>query len=238
MRTIILSIAMLFITLPTEAADQVATNNSVNISNLLLMAANMQGTVDSWAKGAVTNGLACGVAFAPTSEKGSPIFYVNVINNTTNFIRGCLNLPFEALASIALFNADGKPITKTAAGERVGTWTQKQVEDWFMEIYRKRIHAMTESGAITSTLWPLLPAQVSGEISIFQMFQIKQAGEYTFHLRIRFVRVTEDTSDKFFGKFSFQTTWLPEVVAKVQIRPEDIAPTNSIPNGQTNSLAK
>jgi hypothetical protein len=233
MRPIILSIAILFITLPTEAAGQLASNNSVNMSNLLLIAADNKSMIDSWNKGATTNGLICGVAFAPASEKGSPIFYVNIINTTTNWIRGYLNLPFEALASIALFDADGKSVSKTIVGQRVGTWTQKQVEDWFMEIYRKRTHAMTESGSITSTLWPLLPAQVSGEISIFQMFQIKQAGEYTLHLRMRFVRVEKDAS----GNRTFSTIWLPEVTAKVQILPQDIPPENLPTSSQTNSPA-
>jgi hypothetical protein len=216
---------------PSVTKFRVAVNNQ-----RVIVDPNLQGMVDSWAKGDATNGLVCGVVFARSDgiSERPPIFYVNIINTTTNFISGCLNLPFEAFASIELFDSDGKQATKTTAGQRVGTWTQKQIEDWFNETHRKRSQAMTKSGSITSTLFPLLYEQVSGKISIFQMFQLNVAGEYSLHLKMRFVQVAEDAS----GQFTFQTTWLPEVVARVQIRPEDIPPENLSPSGQTNSSTK
>jgi len=205
------------------------TNTGVSLnSGRILVDPDMQAIVDSWAKGTVTNGLACGVAFARPSGimDPLPVFYVNVINTTTNFIIGYLNLPFEALVSIGLFDSDGKPVAKTTAGQRVGTWTQQQIEDWFNKSHQNRSQSMTKSGSITSTLFPLSPSVMSIGISVSNMFQLKKAGEYTLHLRMRFTQVKEDVS----GRFSFQSTWLPEVVAKVQIKPGDI-----LPDSKTNS---
>jgi len=235
MRTIILSLAMGLSAFIIQAADMATNYNAALYGPRAIVDTDMQTTVDSWFKGAAaTNGIVCAVQLPSTSQKRPPAFYVTLLNTTTNFIQGWVNLPFEAFASIALFDSDGKLVAKTAAGEKVGTWTQQQIEDQFY----KGGHPMVKSRGKTSTLFPLLDSQVGGEISILKMFQIKQAGEYTLHLRMRFVRVTEDTSDKFFGEFIFQTIWLPEVVAKIQIRPEDIPPPDLPPNTQTNSSLK
>ena len=62
--------------------------------------AGLQAEIDSWPKGAETNGIFCAISFAPSSWKGSPVFYVNLVNATTNLIRGFLRIPFEGHANI------------------------------------------------------------------------------------------------------------------------------------------
>jgi hypothetical protein len=192
---------------------------------------DIQGMIDSWDKGAATNGLVCGIAFVrPYGNKESPFFYVSVINTTTNFVNGYLNLPIEALANISLFDQQGKAVAKTAAGERFEAWTQQRIEAWF----HKGEHQAVKRGSKVSDLFPLMYGQISGEISVSKTFQLRQSGDYDLHLRMKFVQTKVDTS----GKQYFQTTWLPEVVARVQILPEDITPIDLVPNAQTNPPVK
>ena len=243
MRAIIL-LTTLFYSLVSEiTADGQSTNTAVEAAKTTTNEnsivswhnADYQKMIDSWAKGGETNGMLCAVSFArPYGNKEGTLFYVYVINATTNYIYGFIHIPFEAFANIALYDSQGKPVAKTDAGKKVGSWTEQKIEEWVNEIRQKRNHAPTISGSLTDVLWPSLDHIMSKDISVSHMFQLKQSGEYTLHLQMRFVQNKPTAS----GEFHLQITWLPEVVAKVQILPQDIPLPDLPPSIQTNSPAK
>ena len=59
-------------------------------------------------------------------------------------------------------------------------------------------------------------------VNLFDIFQIKQAGDYTLHLQLRLIQAAEDVS----GKTYYPLTLLPEVVAYLKIEPKDLPPKN------------
>jgi hypothetical protein len=176
---------------------------------------DMQDVVDSWFKGAATNGLVCAVEwYRPIGGKDPlPMFIVDIINSTTNIILNGLNFPSEALLKIELFDARGEPVPKKAAGQQFGKWTEKELDDWNDETRR------TRSLGRFLPLIGLEAIQVSGGLSVPKLFQIRKPGEYTLHLRMRFIQSKVGTA----GKVYLQTTWLPEVVSPVEIFPQDLA---------------
>lgn len=214
-------------TISATSAERKETNGP--LSQLYSDDPEYQKIFNSWPKGAETNGLVCAVFFdRPIGIKEiPPILYVYVVNTTTNWVHACLNLPREVLFKIKLFDPQGKEVKRTVEGEKFVDWTQKQIEDWYGEQLRVRWSGRGFS------LAPLNSTQVKNGISLPDVFQLSQAGEYTFHLQMPLIQVKQDTS----GRGSFKTTWLPEVVAKVQIRHEDISSEKS-PNVQTNSFVK
>jgi len=185
-----------------------------------------QNMIDFWAKGMETNGLVCAVT--PYRANMPTHLLVYVINNSTNGLWGGLRLPPEKLFSIELFNAQGQPVEKTDAGKKFGLpVTDTYLNDWFKTHVNQR----------GSGLFGLkgLEEQEIQDLSIPQVFQLHQSGEYTLHLRIRLIQYRTDA----YGKPYFPVNiWLPEVVANVQIQPEDIPSLNLPPNTQTNSPAK
>lgn len=225
MRKIIISIVILLSSLIVEiradqpSANDVAGNENTQYSN------ELSETIKFWHKGAATNGLICGLYFNRYENEKLLICYVNIINTTTNFFYGCLHLPLEALLKIELYDSQGKPVEKTVAGKRYVVWTQKQIRGWADEMSRRG-----RGGFVMGSFFTL----GYGSFSIPQIFQLKHAGEYTLRLQMRLIQVKQDVSPKIY----YETTWLPEVVAKIQILPDDIAPINSVLNGQTNSPAK
>ena len=242
MRTIIVFIAVSLIALMAHGAEQTASNyNAAFYGPRAIVDRNMQDMVNSWFKAAETNGVVCAVSFAPTSWKGSPIFYVNIIDTTTNFIHGFLQRRFEGCANIQLLDPKGKPVPKTDAGREVSAWTDQQIKDWF-ENNREKPRPywylggknIRETKGIADTLFPLLPQQVSDSISLPKLFQLKEAGEYELHIKMK-VAFTRLNS---VGEMELKIFWLPEVVAKVQIRPENIPPPGLSSNAQTNLPAK
>jgi hypothetical protein len=62
---------------------------------------------------------------------------------------------------------------------------------------------------------------------------LEKAGDYTLTARLQVIVNTQDAA----GKTHFETISLPEVVAKVQILPEDLPRVNGPSGGQTNGLA-
>ena len=175
--------------------------------------------VDSWPKGEITNGLFCMVQILP---KGNCCVYV--ANITTNDILGCLRLPIEAVSKIDLFDQQGKPVVKTDAGKQFTFWTQKQIKAWYDEMNKRRW------GRRGFRINAMFYQQISGDVSLTQLFQINQPGEYTLHVSVLSVKSEQDKSGNLLAIL------LPEVIAKVQIRSEDIPSTNSIPSSQTNLM--
>jgi hypothetical protein len=178
--------------------------------------------IDSWPKGDMTNGLFCAVQMLSRTT-----CCVYIANTTTNTVAGYLHLPFEAVAEIELFNPQGKPVAKTAAGRQYGYWTQEQIKDQL-----KGIDPISMARKGYFGIHELLYVQISNQFSIPKAFQVEQPGEYTFHLSVRLVKSERDPSGQFL------TTLLPEVVTQVEIRPEDILSSDLPTSSQTNSPAK
>lgn len=193
-----------------------------------LLDADTRAMIDKWPKGLATNGLYCAVQFVRRGGvKGSdPICYVNVVNTTTNYFRSFLNLSPEYLIQEELFDSGGKPVEKTATG-RLSRTSVSQIQEY----YRENAHVRFRSKHML--VWPISYAQIGG-VSIPATFQLTHPGVYTLHVRMQLVDGKWDESKN----LHLRPTWLPEVVAKVQIRPEDITTSSQSPSGETNLLPK
>ena len=155
-----------------------------------------------------------------------PIAIVHLSNNRVgNFAANktnCdwfLNMPSTNLFSVELYDLSGKPVGKTKEGLQFGLpLTSQQIEDWNYQMMSHR------DGARLCMICPHDSRQV-GVISIRENFEIKQAGEYILHLRMRLI-------------MNMQYAWLPETTGKVLIRPEDILPPGSPQVGGVNMPTK
>jgi hypothetical protein len=133
-----------------------------------------------------------------------------------------LRLPAAQLCRIALIDARGEQVKKTSLGMTFGLPLSQEQIDWsrhhWSNSHQSIFLKVTPNGVPES-------ADVPTEICNFSVkdaFDIEEAGEYELHLQMRLVQIGTDSS----GKFHYPVTWLPEVVAKIQIQPEDIASTN------------
>jgi hypothetical protein len=164
------------------------------------------------------------------NAKHQPVCYVELKNNRAvishynNYKTNCdwfLDMPRENLFGIELFDSPGNSVTKNERGLQFGLpLTSEEITEW-------RNRTMNPTNFPQHEFVMICPGESLpiGFFGIPEMFLVKQPGEYTLHVRTRLIQGT-------------QFTWLPEATAKVQIRPEDIAPKSSLPNTQTNSLAK
>ncbi|MGD0745801.1 MAG: hypothetical protein ABSA45_11665 [Verrucomicrobiota bacterium] len=235
MRLLFLITTVLFGSLFTgESANQLVTNNPATI-------------VD-------TNLVACTLSIEQSpgwSEGPSPICFVKLDNPATNSIILSLQLPPENIFTVELIDAKGEPVEKTEYGEKFGqSLTQKQLNDWIIPI---RL-----TGHLSAAWFEVPPATLRADVAAFSLpktFKITQAGKYTLHVRMRLIQsYFSDSSGtivrtNIFGAQCmggpgrtaptvFQSVWLPEATAKVQIRPEDIPQMNLPPKVQTVSPGK
>jgi hypothetical protein len=228
--------AAFFAMVAISAISQEATSyDAATYGPRVIVQSEMQNMIDSWFKGAETNGMVCAISFAPSFEKESPVFYVNFINTTTNFARGFLQIPIQNRASIKLFDSHGSIVAKTKEGEKFGIWTDSQMQDWFDSNREKPAppgytgsKSERDRKGISIFLFPSEYTQVTDGLSLPQLFQIKTTGEYTFHFQMKVAQTKVDEAKN----ITLNLFWLPEVIAKVQIRPENIGQTNSISGGQ------
>jgi len=172
-----------------------------------------------------TNGLKCLVGGAvplwssdiPTLDpSGCSIF---VYNYSTTGNVGCLRMPATNLCRIILLDKQGHKVKKTALGMMYG-WplSQEQIEDWRHHWHNSHQRMLVSINAMGSPK-PYYDAIEMCHFSLKDAFEIKKAGEYELHVQLRLIQVGKDSS----GKIYYPVTWLPEVVAKIHIRPEDIA---------------
>ncbi len=175
---------------------------------------DLQGMVDSWSKGLAKNGLACGVAVLPATANSGLAIVNHVINTTTNYIQGLLNLPDEALADVRLYDLMQKEVPRSAFGEHFGMWTNLQIETWFGGFLSRRASQSAKSGSITYTIFPLSTFQLGNPIEIAKLFKVRQSGEYTLHVRTRIAKTRLDSS----GKIVLDIYWLPEAISKLSIQ--------------------
>lgn len=186
-------------------------------------------------KGLATNGLSCAVEFDRHVNVSRdrvkilpPIVIAYILNATSNYARGCLNLPEEALYQIDLIDRYGKQVEKTAIGKTFKPWSEKHIQDWLDEQLRNRTR-----GAFF-TIFPWMSNQIGGGVSLPKVFQLEYPGEYTVHLRMPVISFIRDA----LGHRIIETTELPEVVAVVQVFTEDITAAHLLRNVQTNSPTK
>jgi hypothetical protein len=217
MRIYIVLLIILFssFVIKSEEATNGASANNI-YGPRVIVDTDMQDTVDTWYKGAPTNGIVCAIAFDPPNWSGSSKFNINIVNATTNFIRGFLRFPFETSVNIKLIDSKGQTVAKTEKGEKIKVWTDQEMEQWFEENRQKRgdeAGVARNSKGIVDVLFPLMSHQISNEISLPQLFQLKQAGEYELHLQMRAAFVHADSA----GKITLTMFSFPEVVAKIQI---------------------
>jgi len=199
-----------------------------DISKRVKIDADLQATIDAGQKGAPTNGLFCLLQFYHSGGQGLyPVCDINVVNITTNMYRSFLKLPLEALCQVELFNSDGKAVEKTTEGKSFETWTPEELADWL----HKKLVARARN-----RFFPVLPFDyaLANRFSVPEIFQLKEPGEYELHLKMQLNEAKWDDS----GQTYVKTIWLPEVVAKVQIRAEDIPVSDKLPTYQTNAAAK
>lgn len=170
----------------------------------------------------------------------APVCWIDGWGDYTNTIewKFYLRMPATNLCTLALFDSKGQAVEKTAEGKMFGQpLTQEQTLTW-VHGAQKQFGGGFGNWHLHFTPVPRKPpiSPTAGPIifSLKPLFKVKEPGEYTLHLRLRLIQTKEDTS----GKVYFPMVWLPEVVAKVQIRPEDIPQPDLPPNVQTNSLTR
>lgn len=205
-----------------------AKNTGARINRLI--DPEFQEQLDSWAKGTETNGLLCAVSLSRVRFPAQPlpVVYINVVNFRTNLVLA-MKLPREALFKIKMFDANGKAVERTSEGKEFVDWTDKQCMDWFKE--QCRIRWSGRWFGVTPA--PGYYAQV-GVISLPELFELKEPGEYTVHVSLPVIETKQNASKKIYS----ETTWLPEAVAKVKILPEDVKAAAEFWNSKTNAPSK
>ncbi|GEM_PF-4034294 len=178
---------------------------------------NFQKMIDGWEQGAPTNGALCAVQWVKSSP-GLPQFCVEIINTTTNVVRRCLNFSFSHRCRIELQDAHGEAVEMTPLAGEFKIWTGDEIKTWLKARPREA----------DFEILPLDASQVSQVLGLGSLFRIKEPGEYTLRVQTALVKRKPTSS----GELDFEWLWLPEVAAKIQIRPEDLAA------GRTNAPAQ
>lgn len=161
-----------------------------------------------------TNGLECCLNIV---SEHPMVCWVYVFNHSTNAM-ACLLMPTANVCRIALLDQQGHQVKQTVAGMKCGLpLSQEQIGLGFR-------HWNLPNQSPWLNLYPNgIPkfADVPREICNFSLkdvFEIKKPGDYELHLQMRLIQTDQDSS----GKLHYPVTWLPEVVVKVQVDPEDI----------------
>ena len=154
-----------------------------------------------------TNGLEC--SFQASSG------WVYIYNHATNDM-GCLRMPATNLFRIALLDKEGHQVKKTALGEMYGMpLSQGQIDEWFHHwrlFHQSKFIQFFPNGIDKYDM----PTAICN-INLKDAFEIKEPGEYEFHLQMRLIQVGKDHS----GNLHYPVAWLPEVTAKIEIRSGD-----------------
>ena len=132
---------------------------------------------------------------------------------------------------IELIDSKGQPVEKTQMGKQYGNAIDlKQVQ----ETAKRRSQKWRTGWARTSGFTPATANWPLTSFNPIELFVPKEAGEYTLHVQMPLIqRVGNDEANP-----ELKIIWLPEVFAKVEIRPEDIPLENLPATNQTNSPAK
>ena len=219
---IILALAVIAIsTLATAGQPVNDVNINIDTNATRILSRVNQIDMDTIYHGATTNGLSCDVEisrrFSIRAGQNFPACNVYIFNKTTNNLNGFLKLPIEALYQIELFDVAGKPVKKSEAGAKYLIWSEQQVCDWVVaQSVPNQIYGDWEYFRL-----PANEKRPHNSFGISNLFELKQPGEFTLHFKMRLLKNVPSSTG-----LHYATTWLPDVVAKVQIRPEDIPLAN------------
>jgi hypothetical protein len=206
---------------PIIYANDVEPNS--NLKTEFCVSSDTQRIISSWYKGEKTNGLGCGVGIVDNHQSGDFLFFVNVINYTTNDVYGLINLPFEAMVTFNLFNSEGQSVQKSPNGERYYFWSETQAAKWLGDsnpaFLRRKGYMVVRANAYK---------QITTEISAENSFLITKSGVFYLHTQVCLFSRTNKLSSL------INTTILPESVVPVTIYFGDTASTNSALNNPTN----
>ena len=157
---------------------------------------------------------------------GHPQCTIDLNNRSEKTLTNCCFISQVRLLKVDLLNSEGKPVKKTALGERCGTILSQQ--EWETLAHDQRVK-WSSGRARTYGFGSLFAAhdhQYGIQFYLSDLFELEKAGQYT--LRVQ-TPLTQVVSQK------FNTTWLPEIICKIQIRPSDIPPTDASSLDRTNS---
>lgn len=146
---------------------------------------------------------------------------ISVISTTTNLFDWCWKGNRTNLIKIELLDSTDKPVEKTAEGLKYGKFlTEQQYETFFK--YGKRPAQLKGYVFINHTAPPpLIGGRYLDSFSLPELFKITQPGEYTLRVKIQMGQM--EFPEKKFKRLIMP----PEVTAKIQIRSQAIASTNS-----------
>jgi hypothetical protein len=204
----------------TSVADVQPTNTIDETNQFHLSPLVRQVDGESVFRGDLTNGLGFEIRIHYANGAALPFCEFHINNENTNSFY-FLRLPPPAMLKMDLFDLAGKAVEKTDYGKTFGTWRQKEIHEWGIEQYKANYGSHE-----------FLSVQPGGalyyNIGIPQIFLVEKPGEYILHAQMCLINNGNGERDA----SSIPThifRWMPEVVAKVQIRPQDIPQTNSLP---------
>jgi len=148
-----------------------------------------------------------------------PSVAIFVGNKSTNVFRDCWCLYKVSYLKIELTDSKGLPIGKTMLGNEIGGVVSPQE---FKSIVSNRFSMWLSGKSRTDGFRPLISNQAQQygfSFAIVDLFEIKKTDEYTLRIQIPFIQRVDE-------KFKTMWLWLPEIVAKIQIRSDSVSPNN------------
>jgi hypothetical protein len=118
---------------------------------------------------------------------------------------------------VELVDSTGQPVEKTKIGKQYGQpFDMVQLHEMVKERYRQwtlgRFRGTGFEPIVASEGW--LPLT---DFNLPDLFELKQAGEYTLHVQLPLLqKIGADAANP-----ELKIVWLPEVIAKIQIRTAD-----------------
>jgi hypothetical protein len=119
-----------------------------------------------------------------------------------------LNMPETNLIRIALLDDKGREIERTQFGKAFGgALSQNAIDFWFNHWTNTRESRYMRF--LGTSLNKDSPEELC-IVSLKDIFQIKEAGDYVVHVQVRVIQSARDSS----GKLHYLLGWLPEVTAR------------------------
>jgi len=182
-----------------------------------------------------TNGWSCVLRISNrpwASNQKPPVCSVLIENITTNTLYCWGGKYGEIYSKIELFNSKGDPVERTDEGKQIGTWaSHAKIQEMVKDEFKAWVSGKVRTPGFSS----IRPGRNCGiGFCIRDLFALTKSGEYT--LKVQACMIQNVGGEEYNPELKI--TWVPELTAKVQIRPEDIPPESLLPAGQTNSLAK
>jgi len=167
-----------------------------------------------------TNGLACDLWLEnhqSKEDKEEAFCTAYISNKATNTFSDCWMIYQASYLRIILLDSEGRPVEKTEAGKQCGNLPTQQ--QWKEQV-QNRLKKWSSGRTRTSGFRQIVPKhdhQGSVGFRISELFELKEAGKYTMQVQMPIIqRVGQE----------FKITWLPEVVAEIQIRSGNIPAHN------------